>query len=275
MKPFLIKLFIFSIGLFLLYPIKTIYLLKNERYKKLVLGKEIYLSQEKSKSRNKNVKTLIIGDSVGHQLFKNDEFNDTLYSLACNQAISMAGCYFLLEDFLKLNPEVKKVVFIYAPRTFKNNLDQQYTFQYFLKPFYNDEYKPRFSSVMTGQIKKVPFYYLSQFPPILTSNWTPDWDFSKEIDGYYMSPISNDFLKRIIHLCKERSVKFIIMPTPSRISLHPLITDLQNSIHFPDYDFNDYFSRIDYIPDSCFLDDVHLKEADKYRAPYLSVIDSL
>jgi len=43
MKPFAVKIVIFIVGLSVLFPIKTVYLLKNNRYKKMMLGSEIYL----------------------------------------------------------------------------------------------------------------------------------------------------------------------------------------------------------------------------------------
>jgi len=128
---------------------------------------------------------------------------------------------------------------------------------------------------MMEQVKKVPLYYLSQFPPVLTSNWSPDLDFPKEGSNYYMSSLSDEYLTKILNLCRQRSLKFILLPTPTRQSYVAKVSEFQNHLTYTGYDFKDYFSRIEYIPDSCFLDDVHLKEPLKYQGYYLKVMGEM
>lgn len=273
MKSFIKKVAIFTFGLLVLFPLKSIYLLRHDKYKKLVNAKIVYQSIEKSKQRNRKAKILIIGDSVGQQLFSNYIYNDTICSLASNQAISLAGQYFLLNNFLSDNTEVKKVVLIYTPFDFKNDLIQKYAFGYFLKPFYTEEYKKLFSPALTEEIKRIPFYYTCQFPPILTSNWSPDMDDSASSN--FMSQISEEYLSKIVELCKKDSVKFTVLPTPTRISRKPIVDDYIKNVAYANYNFKDYFSRIIYIPDSCFLDDTHLKDAQSFTGEYVKVMNDL
>lgn len=276
MKSVVIKSIIFLTGLALLFSLKTIYLLRHDKYKDVVRAKAIYNAIEKSKKKKSGIKALIIGDSVGFQLFNSTKYNDSIYSLTTNQAISLTGQYILLNNFIAANPDLKNVLMIYTPFAFKRDLNQKYTFQYFLKPFYREEYRQYFSASVENQVKQIPFYFACQFGPVLTSDWSPDYsgpDFNSQPN--FISDLSVEYLTKIVALCNEHHIKLIILPTPTRESRREEVKRYETIVHFPDYDFKDYFSRILFIPDSCFLDDVHLKEAEKYRAPYLSVIDSL
>jgi hypothetical protein len=276
MKPVIIKSIIFLTGLAILFSLKSIYLLHNDKYKDYVRAKAIYKAIEKSKRKKSGVKALIIGDSVGFQLFNSAGYNDSIYSLTTNQAISLTGQYILLTNFLSVNHDLKNVVMIYTPFAFKRDLNQQYTFQYFLKPFYRDEYKRFFSVAVENQVKQIPFYQLCQFAPVLTSDWSPDYDgadFSKQTN--FISELSNEYLSKIVALCHEHGVKLVILPTPTRISKEAEVKMYETTVNFPEYNFRDYFSRVTFIPDSLFLDDVHLKDPGKFLSEYLKVINDL
>ena len=127
-----------------LYLAKNIKEVSNGEYKYTLPGREIYQAIGKSQ-RKTNIKKLIIGDSTGNQFFNVFTDEDSIYSLACNQVIGMCGHYFLLDDFLKNGNRPEHVYMIFNVFSFSNNLDQNYTFHYFLKPFYKKEYRDRMS----------------------------------------------------------------------------------------------------------------------------------
>ena len=143
MKKFILSCTIFLLISGIILSIKPNYLVLTGKYKVTVAGKEIYQSIFKSKQKKKS-KKILLGDSVGNQLFTNTTNNDTLNSLACNQAISMAGQFILLNNYLNSGNKVDTVLLIFTPFSFQNNLDQVFTYHYFLKPFYIYEYKPLF-----------------------------------------------------------------------------------------------------------------------------------
>ncbi|MCL2598127.1 MAG: hypothetical protein FWD66_10870, partial [Paludibacter sp.] len=204
MKKFVIRIAIFFLIITIIYVLCEWNILFSGKYiQRLDLGaKIVYHSIEKSKTKKK-VKKLLIGDSVAEQLYNNYDYNDSIYSLACNQAITVAGHYFLMNNFINANKDElpEEVIFICAPLPLSNNLDK-YTFPYLLKPFYNKEYKPLMDEYLMKRIKTIPLYFISQFPLIRTSDYTPArFCFPKEekFDGIF-SPLTKDYLKKIVQL---------------------------------------------------------------------------
>ena len=90
MIRFILKSFLFIIFIPVVLYSKAFFLLYNDKYKETVLGIETYHSIQKSKKKSK-VKKILLGDSVGCQLFDNNTNNDTINSFACNQNVAMVG----------------------------------------------------------------------------------------------------------------------------------------------------------------------------------------
>lgn len=254
----------------LLFYIKPIYLLIHSRYQNEVAGKEIYHSIQKSKQKQKH-KKIILGDSTGYQLFPNKEENDTINSLACNQAIEMVGQYILLRNYIESGNKIDIVYMLFNPFRFRDNLNQVYTFHYFLKPFYKKENVTFFSEKVHNQISKIPFYYLCREPYILTSNWAPNFVNRDTANYTFISPISVEYLNKMKSLAHENNFKLIILPTPTDANFKVKIDKLnQNEIAQNDLveEFKSYFSSIIYLNDSLFVDGIHLKDSKKYRDLY-------
>jgi hypothetical protein len=270
MRRFLINSAIFILIGALLFHIKPLYLLYKERYKAVVSGDEIYYSITKSKSKNKS-KKLLLGDSVARQLFDNKKDHGSVNSLACNQSIAMVGHYILLNDYLEAGNEVDTVFLLFRPFTFQNNLDQVYTYHYFLKPFYTSEYKPYFSGTVNEQISKIPYRQFCRYPSILTSNWAPNFRSHDKASYTFLSPISVEYLKKMKELSLKRNFKLIILPTPLMASLKKSVDSLdKNEIAKTGLqeEFSHYFDNILYLDDSNFSDGSHLKDPAKYSEYY-------
>lgn len=267
------KRIIHLIGLFLLfvspiiiyYTAKTAWLLKDDKYKKTIYGNEIYKAIEKSKKKT-TYRKLILGDSTANQFYNSKEEDpDSAYSLSCNQAIGMAGQFFLLSNYLNAGNRPDTVFVVYTPFSFWDNLDQVFTYHYFLKPFYYEEYKPLMTDLVRKQIKKIPKYWACHIPFIQTTGWAPD--IHKEKRNYsFLSPICKEYLSKIDSLSKEYKFKLDIVPT--FVAEH-----WKDSIsHFKRNEFSDcsyrenlsnFLDNIHFLHDSCFVDEVHLK------CPYL------
>ena len=238
------------------------FLIWTNTYKHTVAGTEIYQSILKSKQKKKT-KKIIIGDSVGRQLFNNDTENDSINSLACNKSISMAGQFFLLNNYLNAGNKIDTVFMIFTPFSFQNNLNDGFTYHYFLKPFCNDEYKSLFTNTVIQQIKKIPYADFCRFPNILTSNWSPDFKSKDKIKYTFLSPISIEYLIKIKELSRRHNFKVIILPTPTRLSRKAEVermvrTEITKNNLEPE--FKDFFENIIYLSDNNFVDDVHLKK---------------
>ena len=142
---------------------KPIYLLVTEKYKSQVAGSYIYKAIEKSKTKEPYRK-LVIGDSVGRQLFPNSDEYANFNSLCTNQAVSMCGQYLLLNNYINAGNKIDTLYLLFNPTSFSNNLNQVYTFHYFLKPFNRDEYQSEFTSLVKEQIANIPYTFLVREP---------------------------------------------------------------------------------------------------------------
>ena len=90
MNLFIKKNLIFLILLPFLIYLLTVFLVYSNVYKKIATNSLIY--QALDKSRKKQIaKKIILGDSVGEQLFSCYSESDTLLSLATNASINMVG----------------------------------------------------------------------------------------------------------------------------------------------------------------------------------------
>jgi hypothetical protein len=106
--------------------------------KRLVGGRDVYPAVQAAHRPDPSVHTLYLGDSVARQLFAPGSEGDpqTRY-LTSNQAISLAGHYFLLRDALDNFPAARQVYFLYAPSSWANDLDQVWTHDYFCGYFHS------------------------------------------------------------------------------------------------------------------------------------------
>jgi hypothetical protein len=194
MNGFLKKAGVFLIFSLLVFHLESFYLLYTRKFTEIVTGKEIYYSIFKSKKKSTS-KKLLIGDSVWNQLFPALYNSNSINSIGFNQAIGLVGHYLLLKNYIEAGNYFDTLFMIFNPLSFLNNLDQIYTYQYFLKPFFNNEYRPFLNSDVIFQVKKVPFYFLAQYPPVLTSNWVPDFS-PPEKQFTFLSPVSFYYLNK-------------------------------------------------------------------------------
>jgi len=236
----------------------------------MVVGREIYHSIKKSKQKNKS-KKLLLGDSVGNQLFNNETNNDTINSLACNQSIGMVGQFILLNNYLKAGNHLDTLYMVFTVSSFGNNLNQVYTYHYFVKPFYTSEYKDLFTNTVVHQIKKIPFVSISRVPLILASDWAPHIKPSDKQEYTFLSPISIEYLDKIKALSVQYNFKIIVLPTPTSLNKKKLIDGI-NKKEIVDNnlesEFGQYFQNIIYLNDTSFFDGTHLKDPEKYTDYY-------
>ena len=261
MKRFILKTILLILLALIVCTILPVFMWKTGMYEKFVSGKDVYISIHESKKQHKQ-KKLIIGDSVAHQLFPNTKKDSTFVSLACNQAIEIPGHYFLLNNYLKAGNQVDTVYLIFHPCNLKNNLDQIYTFHYFIKPFYTAEYKPYFTKTLHEQVEKIPYYQMAKWLHIRTSNWAPDFkrtNFSSD----FLSPLSIEYLNRMKLLADEYHFQLILLSPPISPAKKECIDSIDSSIitlNGFDNEFKHYFESIIYVEEHCFFDGFHFKE---------------
>ncbi len=264
---FIIVCFLFILPVVIYYSAKTFWLLTDEKYKSTIYGNEVYKAIEKSRKKTK-YKKLILGDSTANQFYdcKKKGPNDA-YSLTCTQAIGMVGQFILLNNYLNSGNRPDTVYLVYTPFSFWDNLDQIYTYHYFLKPFYYDEYKPLMTKNVMEQIRKIPKYWACHIPYIQTTGWAPDVK-PQERHYSFLSPISTEYLSKIDSLSNEYKFDFEMIPTFVACHWKDSIQHF-NHKEYESYDYGGkikrYMEHIHYLSDSCFIDEVHLKHPMLYK----------
>jgi hypothetical protein len=188
----------------------------TKRYQKDVAGTEVYEVLAASKSKLKR-KKLVIGDSVAKQVLDSLANDSMIVSLASNQAISMAGQFVIAINALTQNPEIDTLVLMYHPLSFQNNLASPLSFHYFVKPFFTSENRGLFSASVIGQVEAIPFYYVAQYRPVLTSNWSPTYAGVSD-ENVLFSTISREYVERLRTLCDAKGVVFQIIAPPINVA---------------------------------------------------------
>ncbi|WPP51751.1 hypothetical protein [Catalinimonas niigatensis] len=233
-------------------------------------GNDIYYSIAKSKKKNKS-KTLLIGDSVGRQLFPIKSNNHEINSLASNQAIGIVGQYLLLNNYLKAGNEIDELIMIFTPFSFQNNLDQKYTYHYFIKPFNNSEYSSLFTETVKEQIRKIPYHQFAQVPHIFVTPWAPEIDLVDQKDYTFLSPVSIEYLDKIKELSIQYDFELNVLPPPTSIEHKDEIKKMdvdEASKCDLEQEFKDYFNKITYLDSTKFYDGTHLIYPENYSARY-------
>ena len=177
----------------------------------------------------------------------------------------MAGQYILLKTFIDNNKNnlPDEIVLIMTPTSFNNNLDQIYTYNNFLKPFYRSEYASMITDTCREQIRKVPFYYISQWPIIVNTNWSPTYE---NTDPYpFIAPISINYLLKIKELCLKYKLPVKFYCPPVKASRSELVMAFAKNDSLPEKtgfknEFASYFKGMVILPDSLFQDQVHFKK---------------
>ena len=257
---------------------KPIYLLVTEKYKSQVAGSYIYKAIEKSKTKEPYRK-LVIGDSVGRQLFPNSDEYANFNSLCTNQAVSMCGQYLLLNNYINAGNKIDTLYLLFNPTSFSNNLNQVYTFHYFLKPFNRAEYQSEFTSLVKEQIANIPYTFLVRQPYVLTSNWAPDYrpavtsQPAKTGPVSLLSPVSIEYLKKIKNLAGKHDFQVVVIPTPTSLKYKERVANCnkaQIDSNGLNQMFEQYFENIIYLDESLFSDGIHLFRPQDYTERYLN-----
>lgn len=270
MKDFLLKTLIFLLITIGIFHVKSFYLLQKNKYTQKVLGSEVYVSIEKSHKKS-SAKKVLLGDSVGKQLFDNTENNDTINSLACNQAISMAGQYVLLHNYIAAGNKIDTAYICFTPFSFENNLDKIFTYNYFVKPFYRDENAALLTKTARRQVEKIPYSGLAWYPCILTNNWSPDFKSTDKVNYTFLSPISTAYLHKMSDLAKAHHFKLILisalLSNQKKKAVEALNKREIKNNHL-ESEFAGFFESIVYLEESNFVDGTHLKHPEQFQRSF-------
>ena len=257
MKRFLRRCLIW---LLLLFGLEAVMCLTGFRFPTFN-GREVFHAISLSKKKT-GKSLLIMGDSVCQQLYPSQWTYPDAVSLSCNQAVTMAGHYFLLRNYLKVNADAlpKQVVFVCTPLCLQNDLDE-FSYQYFLKPFFTREYKPLFSERLMERVREIPRYRTARLPFIRVSNHAIAYELEPEDDFELVSPVSREYLREMYRLASSKGVSFSLVCTPLRESLviwtQTAVDTAEKNGELDTELLDSYRESILAYPDSLFRDERH------------------
>ena len=269
MKKFFKNLFIYLILFIVISNLFALLIINIPTFSKILdFGPEVYIAVANSKKRI-GYEKIVLGDSVAHQIFKNFKgIEDAFYDLTTNQAVSMAGHYILIMNAINVQDNnIKEIDLVYHPRSFSNDLDQIWTFDYFVKPFLSFSHKKHFSGTVLNKLEKLKVYNIAIFPFIKIIPNFPILDYSRFLSDpnenrSFLSGISIEYLQKIKMECEKKNIRIRVISCPIRKSSIDDFDLLKKQIAENNLEdiFIDYFSKMNIYEDDDFIDDFHLKK---------------
>ena len=279
MKRFISVIFLYLLALLLVTLPPEIYKILTAANYGNAPGGEVRAAVRVSKTRtNKTIKKLIIGDSTGHALYPSERQYDSIASMACNQAITFAGQYFLLKNYLKTNKDnlPQEIIFLVTPESLSNDVDK-YAYQYFLKPFPVLEYRSLYTEHLYSRIKSIPFYWTANLPFIQTSGYTPRVSVPAYTERIHISKLTYEYLALINQMVQDYQVPLRMLSTPVRDDKQQEIEEIAQTLRTIDDNklshlLEPYINSIQYYPSDLFFDHVHLKDTET-PADFLGILN--
>ncbi len=276
MKRFVLGIIVYVIIVLMLWNALELLKLYTHRYEKKVNGAEIYYALFSSKTERK-VKRIVLGDSVGCQLYPSNQEYDSVVSMSCNQAITMAGHYFLLKNFIETNQEdlPEEAILLITPFSLSNDVDK-YAYHYFLKPFPYHQYSNLYTNHLKERIQTIPFFWSANLPFIQTSSNSPKWAVPLTASNQSISQLSYEYLIKMDSITKCNGIKFQMISTPVRDDRRDDMDSFWD--HLP----TDYADKLDdllqpykesivFMPSDYYTDEVHFL-GDKIPDDYLGIL---
>jgi len=263
MRRFLVKMGIWAVVLIIPMLIIENYLLRHRTTLRYLIGPDILTALSNSKALY-GKRTLILGDSVCNQLYPNDEEYPNSISLACNRAISLAGHYFLLKNYVETNVNAlpDTVVLILTPSSLQNQLDR-YAYHYMLKNFLTKEYKDEFNEELWTRIRDIPIWWTAPLPFIRVSNYSPEYNPREDNSYVLFSPISQTYLYKIVQLVDSIHAQLVFKCAPvdaSQMAEWKQLFEKSAALEeVPGDLISAYIQSVRYVRDSISADGIHLK----------------
>ena len=173
-----------------------------------------------------NTNTIILGDSVGRQLFGNRVLDKKCFknSLTTNAATSMIGQYIFAYNALVHNQNIKYIVVAVVPHSLSLPFEHRQTYHGILKSFYTFENRKHFSQLVRSKMAKKPLSYFIIFPMIKIAKCFPDINFrspgwNEGIKNRILSDTSIQYLKKLKDLLKK--LKYLKKKRTPRLAIKP------------------------------------------------------
>lgn len=235
------------------------------------LASEAFYVVEKAR-HNSGKTAVILGDSVCSQLWPRKKDSANISHLSCNQAITTAGTYILLRKYLANNPQTETVYYIVRPQSLGNDMNLNYTYQYFVIPFMNDEN----ADLIDDETRQKLYDKFGKF--FVENSYVKSSLLNNNLFmAQYINHVKNKTEKKYIHrlsrtaviylpkireLCREHNVKLKILPLP--------LPDTEENYGWEKFDddvkeygfddiLGDFTKKIHYCPEEWYSDGSHFK----------------
>lgn len=235
---------------------------------------------EKVQQRDGTTK-LIVGDSMCHQMFNGlQKYNSDYTIVGSNGAITLAGQYLLVNEYLKNHENVTDICMFFFPGSLSRSYDTKLGYQYVVMPFGNYNL---LTDLEPNTIEDMASVYGEVFLNQKVINWMEKSAVGKKIYynllkesgiGYVEKSkleIANQYVKKIYELCEQNNIRLHFYPSPVAEHNKETINSVENGY----YDtwlgecFPDFFEKIYYFPDEQAEDGVHFSgeyaEQKKYN----------
>lgn len=231
--------------------------------------------------------TLILGDSVAHQLFDDlEEFNPCISILPSNAGVTMAGQYVIAKEYLEHHLYVTDIYLFVLPESIGRTFDTQWGYQYAVLPFIETDTLGDFDD-NTIEIMKDTYGSLFMNKKIATAvdksginrklylNYIREKGIGHNPTNYY--ELADQYLVKLNDLCSEEGVKFHLISCPvsetkrEQVALYN--SDYRDSETYKV--FPEYFNDVLFYPAECFGDNTHFSEQYRTREYLNSVIKDM
>lgn len=237
---------------------------------------------------------LILGDSVANQMFAGILDNDPNVKICpINRAITLAGQYILIEEYLKGHPDATDVYIAVYSGTLASTVDSDLSYQYIAMPFIINGYSDGLDDLVMGKLTKMfgSFFlkpgvldYINNSGVNRTIYFNAVSSLNKirypEEEYPAVSDISIDYLQKIYSLCKEHGAEVHLISTPlcdipERHAECQKIRETFDSTILGEM-YPDYCDSFFFADENMFLDDqVHFKDEYKNRKTFDPMLERM
>lgn len=223
---------------------------------------------------------LIVGDSVCHQMFSGlQEYNDKICIVGSNGAITMAGQYILVEEYVKNHAAATDVYLMVLPESLSRTYDTMWGYQYAVMPFVQtntlhllDENTISGIKSSYGEVSIQP--WLVKLVDASAVNRKIYFNLIKIYGKSYKqtsdSELADQYISKMYQLCEENGITLHLYACPVADSRQQEMDVLE--VKFADswlkQYYPDYFENIVYFPDKQAADGIHFSGDYAQQANY-------
>lgn len=241
-------------------------------------------------SENNDYTRLILGDSVCCQMFSGLQWcNNELCIAGSNGAVTMAGQYILLREFIENHSNVSDVWLVVLPISLQRYVDKTVGYQYVVMPFVlNDkiaflddntiETIEKSFGKYSMEPKFVEFLDKSAISRKIYLNYISN-HFNDPNESWPIADISSQYIIKMKKLCDDNGITMHLLPAPSPDDEHT--TEFINAFKLSYmnselyYYFPTYIDNISTFPEEQFGDGTHFTEDYANQEHYNDIIKEM